>query len=177
MSCCHPQKSKAARVGGSLLDLLVLGVLIAIGVEAGHWLAQLNVAADPHARHWLHIGRRDLVGRELAMLTSTFAYLIAATLAGAGWLMNRLPTRVQIPLGSPLAWIVLLFLGSLVGLLALPVLLIVRPLQLVKEMKQPYERPNCSGLEKRHHQQPPNASALVRRPAKENGKPTVTIAA
>ncbi len=124
-------QSKASRIGGALFDLAVLGVFIAIGVEGGRWLAHLNVAADPHARHWLHLHRPDLVARQAAMLTATFAYLFAAILAGTGFLIRRLPQRVMLPLGSPVAWIVLLFLGSIVGLVVLPVLVLWRPLQLI----------------------------------------------
>jgi hypothetical protein len=133
--------SKASRIAGALLGLALPATFIAIGAYGGIALSHWLVTFDPRYLHWLHTHMTDLVRHQALTIALTYGYLIASTPAGIGFLMERLPQRIVLPLGSPIAWVVLLLAGAAVGYVALPMMVFQRLSKLVSAFRpSPAER-------------------------------------
>ncbi len=121
MSQHRPPKTYGARIAAAVLDLALVVAFVAVGIVIAHPVAHWLSTPDAHTAR-----SAALASSDAAILTVLIAYLVAGTFAGAGLLLKRLPQRVQIPLGSPIAWFVLVALGAIVGLVALPLVVLWR---------------------------------------------------
>ncbi|MGB8267574.1 MAG: hypothetical protein WCE44_14705 [Candidatus Velthaea sp.] len=110
MSQYRPPRSRGARIAAALRELALLAGIIVLGVAAGRLIAPL-------------VGVHN---RTLPALAGLLAYVFAALPVGVGFLLRRLPQRIVLPLGSPLSWLVLGLLGSIVGVVVLPFVVLWR---------------------------------------------------
>jgi len=127
--------TKRGRIIGAVRDALLLGAVLVLGFDAGQGISHLVMSNMKHVTHY-----------QFSALAMLLGYVVASAIVGA-WLLNRwMWQRIVIPLGSLLAWLALFGLGSILGAVALPFVVLWVAGSLVWAILAPSPKPPVLGV-------------------------------